>query len=107
MTQIFKTSPAALPIVRKRPRRIAITLLTILLTSIAAFASIFGSVRGIVHDPQHRPVQNAMVMLKARSVNALNVANRRVELDNSLTFVGFHWNNPRELYVELRYRFHY
>ena len=41
------------------------------------------------------------------SVNALNVANRRVELDNSQTFGGFHWNNPREVYVELRYRFHY
>ncbi|HYA25406.1 MAG TPA: TonB-dependent receptor [Terriglobales bacterium] len=41
------------------------------------------------------------------SVNALNVANRRVELDNSLTFGGFHWNNPREIYLELRYRFHY
>ncbi len=41
------------------------------------------------------------------SLNALNVANRRVELDNSQTFGGFHWNNPREIYVELRYRFHY
>jgi len=41
------------------------------------------------------------------AVNALNVANRRVELDNSLTFGGFHWNNPREIYVQLRYRFHY
>ena len=41
------------------------------------------------------------------SVNALNVSNRRVELDNSVTFGGFHWNNPREIYVELRYRFHY
>jgi outer membrane receptor protein involved in Fe transport len=41
------------------------------------------------------------------SVNAMNVANRRVELDNSVTFGGFHWNNPREIYVELRYRFHY
>jgi hypothetical protein len=41
------------------------------------------------------------------SVNALNVANRRVDLDNSQTFGGFHWNNPRELSVELRYRFHY
>ncbi len=41
------------------------------------------------------------------SVNALNVSNRRVELDNSLTFGGFHWNNPREIYVQLRYRFHY
>jgi hypothetical protein len=41
------------------------------------------------------------------SVNALNVANRRVLLDNSVTFGGFHWNNPREIYVELRYRFHF
>src|SRR3984885_13340491 len=41
------------------------------------------------------------------SLNAMNVANRRVELDNSVTFGGFHWNNPREIYVELRYRFHY
>jgi hypothetical protein len=41
------------------------------------------------------------------SLNALNVANRRVDLDNSQTFGGFHWNNPREVYVELRYRFHY
>jgi hypothetical protein len=41
------------------------------------------------------------------SLNAMNVANRRVELDNSVTFGGFHWNNPREIYVELRYKFHY
>ncbi len=41
------------------------------------------------------------------SLNGLNVANRRVELDNSVTFGGFHWNNPREIYAELRYRFHY
>ncbi len=41
------------------------------------------------------------------SLNAVNVANRRVELDNSVTFGGFHWNNPREIFVELRFRFHY
>ncbi len=41
------------------------------------------------------------------SLNALNVANRRIELDNSQTFGGFHWNNPREIFVELRYRFRY
>jgi TonB dependent receptor/Carboxypeptidase regulatory-like domain/TonB-dependent Receptor Plug Domain len=38
---------------------------------------------------------------------ALNVANRRVLLDNSLTFGGFHYNDPREIYVEFRWRFHY
>jgi len=41
------------------------------------------------------------------SLNALNVANRRVLLDNSLTFGGFHFNDPRQIYVEFRYRFHY
>jgi hypothetical protein len=41
------------------------------------------------------------------SVTALNVANRRVQLDNSLTFGGFHWNDPREIYGEFRYRFKY
>jgi Carboxypeptidase regulatory-like domain/TonB dependent receptor-like, beta-barrel/TonB-dependent Receptor Plug Domain len=41
------------------------------------------------------------------SVTALNVANRRVLLDNSLTFGGFHYNDPRQIYVQFRYRFHY
>ena len=41
------------------------------------------------------------------SANALNVANRRVQLDNSLTFGGFHWNDPRQIYGEFRYRFNY
>jgi hypothetical protein len=39
------------------------------------------------------------------SINSVNVANRRVLLDNSLTFGGFHYNDPRQLYAELRYRF--
>jgi outer membrane receptor protein involved in Fe transport len=41
------------------------------------------------------------------SVNGLNVTNTRVELDNSVTFGGFHWNSPREIYGEVRYRFHF
>ena len=41
------------------------------------------------------------------SLTALNVANRRVEEDNSLTFGGYHWNLPREIYVQVRFRFHY
>jgi hypothetical protein len=41
------------------------------------------------------------------SVTLLNVTNRHLLLDNSLTFDGFHWNNPREIYAEVRYRFHY
>jgi outer membrane receptor protein involved in Fe transport len=38
---------------------------------------------------------------------ALNAGNRRVLLDNSLTFGGFHFNDPREIYVEFKWRFHY
>jgi outer membrane receptor protein involved in Fe transport len=43
----------------------------------------------------------------AVSMTALNVANTRVQLDNSLTFGGFHWNEPRQIYVEFRYKFNY
>jgi Carboxypeptidase regulatory-like domain/TonB dependent receptor/TonB-dependent Receptor Plug Domain len=41
------------------------------------------------------------------SATSLNVANRRIQLDNSLTFGGFHWNDPRQIYGEFRYRFNY
>lgn len=41
------------------------------------------------------------------SLTATNIANRRVLLDNSLTFGGFHYNAPRMVYGQLRYRFHF
>jgi outer membrane receptor protein involved in Fe transport len=41
------------------------------------------------------------------SVTASNVGNTRALLDNSLTFGGFHYNDPRQIYGELRYRFHF
>jgi hypothetical protein len=41
------------------------------------------------------------------SVTALNVANRHLLIDNSLTFGGVHYNDPREIYAQLRWRFHY
>jgi Carboxypeptidase regulatory-like domain/TonB-dependent Receptor Plug Domain len=41
------------------------------------------------------------------SVTSTNVTNRRVLLDNSLTFGGFHFNDPRQIYGEFRWRFHY
>ena len=41
------------------------------------------------------------------SLSATNVANRRVLLDNSFTFGGTHFLNPREIFVQVRYRFHY
>jgi outer membrane receptor protein involved in Fe transport len=41
------------------------------------------------------------------SVQGINVANRRVLLDNSFTFGGTHYLNPREVFVQVRYRFQY
>ena len=41
------------------------------------------------------------------SVTALNIFNSHLLVDNSLTFGGTHFNSPREIYAELRYRFHY
>jgi len=40
-------------------------------------------------------------------LNATNIANTRVLLDNSLTFGGFHENDPRQIYGEVRYHFHF
>ncbi len=37
-----------------------------LLLGTAASATIFGSLRGMVHDPQHRPVEGTMVMMRAK-----------------------------------------
>jgi outer membrane cobalamin receptor len=75
------------------------------------YGSGFTDSGGPAHLPQHTTFD--LTLGKdfgeriSASVNALNVANRHLLLDNSLTFGGFHWNNPREIYVELRYRFHY
>ncbi len=44
------------------------TVLLILALSLSALANDYGAIRGVVHDPQHRPVQGAMVMLKAKVV---------------------------------------
>ena len=43
----------------------------------------------------------------AVSVNALNINNSHLLTDNSLTFGGFHYDNPREVYVQVRYKFRY
>ncbi len=41
------------------------------------------------------------------SVTAVNVTNHRVLLDNSITIGGFHYNDPRMLAAEVKYRFHF
>jgi len=41
------------------------------------------------------------------SLNSTNVLNSRFLLDTSNTFGGTHTVNPRQIYLEARYRFHY
>src|SRR5258707_535862 len=38
-----------------------------MLLATIANATIFGAVRGIIHDPQHRPVEGTMVMIRSTS----------------------------------------
>lgn len=48
-------------------RFIAFILLPALLAPLQIFASVFGTVKAIVHDPQHRPVQGAQVEVQSRT----------------------------------------
>ncbi|HEX5410375.1 MAG TPA: TonB-dependent receptor [Terriglobia bacterium] len=65
--------------------------------------------------PAHLPAHTTLGLSVGKSfgkdwslaVNALNVANRRYLLDSSNTFGGTHYAYPREVYVEMRYRFHF
>jgi len=41
------------------------------------------------------------------SLTVLNVTDKHLLIDNSLTFDGFHWNYPRQIYAALYYRFGY
>jgi len=41
------------------------------------------------------------------SANAVNIGNTRYLLDTSNTFGGTHFVNPRQIYGEVRYRFHF
>ena len=66
-------------------------------------------------DPDHLPGHTMFDVTAGKefgerfslSVTALNVANRHLLIDNSVTFGGFHYNSPREIYAQLRWRFHY
>ena len=48
-------------------RSLAIITLLALFAYLPAFASVFGTVKAIVHDPQHRPVQGAQVEVQSRT----------------------------------------
>jgi outer membrane receptor protein involved in Fe transport len=65
--------------------------------------------------PSHLPAYTVLDLAVGKSfgeavslqVTALNVANHRYLIDNSNTFGGTHWANPREVAVQMKYRFHY
>ncbi|MGC2232534.1 MAG: carboxypeptidase regulatory-like domain-containing protein, partial [Candidatus Acidiferrum sp.] len=46
-------------------KRMLLFVGVVFLSAGGVFASIFGTVRGIVHDPQHRPIEGATVKLKS------------------------------------------
>src|SRR4029077_7524075 len=47
---------------------VAVPLILLLVsTTPSALAAAFGTIRGIVHDPQHRPVAGATVVVKAKA----------------------------------------
>src|SRR6202789_3489355 len=46
-------------------RRVVLALFVLLLPASFAWASIFGTVQGIVHDPEHRPIAGARIELHA------------------------------------------
>lgn len=79
------------------------------------YGSGFTDGEAVPGGPQHLPGHTTFDLSLGKklgenlsaSVTALNAANRHLLIDNSLTFGGFHYNNPREIYVELRWRFHY
>jgi outer membrane receptor for ferrienterochelin and colicin len=74
------------------------------------YGSGFTDSGGPAHLPGHTTVNVSLGKSLSEKVSvavtALNLANSHLLIDNSLTFGGTHFNNPREAYGELRYRFH-
>ena len=75
------------------------------------FGSGFLNGNGPAHLPPHstfdlsigRPFRKDWTI----SANSVNVGNARYLVDTSSTFGGTHYINPRQVYLEVRYRFHY
>ncbi len=75
------------------------------------FGSGFLNGNGPAHLPPHSTFDLALGKRFGEnwsaSVNAVNISNTRYLLDTSNTFGGTHYSNPRQIYGEVRYRFHY
>ena len=76
-----------------------------------SFGSGFLDGDGPSHLPAHATFDLALGKSFGESVSltftAQNITNTRYLLDNSNTFGGTHFNLPRQLSMELRYRFHF
>jgi outer membrane receptor protein involved in Fe transport len=74
-----------------------------------------GFTNGTSETPAHLPGHTTFDLSLSKSLGenvtlsltALNLANRRFLLDNSPTFGGTHYADPRQIYAQVRYRFHY
>jgi outer membrane receptor protein involved in Fe transport len=79
------------------------------------YGSGFTNGNAVPPEPDHLPGHTTFDVTVGKNfgerfsvgISGINVANRRVLLDNSFTFGGTHYLNPREIFVQLRYRFHY
>lgn len=75
------------------------------------YGSGFADNNGPAHLPGHTTLDLMLGKNVGRkcsvSVSALNVANRRFLVDNSLTFGGTHFADPRQVFVQVKYRFRY
>jgi outer membrane receptor protein involved in Fe transport len=86
----------------------------------AAFASAnvsvsSGASNGSGEPPSHLPgyvelnlsAGKAFTPNLSASLTVLNVTDRHLLTDNSLTFGGVHWNDPRQVYAQIHYKFGY
>jgi hypothetical protein len=63
--------------------------------------------------PQHLAANNTVDLAMSKSVGErwtlgltlINIADHRFLIDNSNTFGGTHWSEPRQVIGEVRYRF--
>jgi outer membrane receptor protein involved in Fe transport len=80
-------------------------------TPSVSFGSGFVNGNGPAHLPPHTTADLALGKSFGEkwsfSLNGTNVLNSRYMLDTSNTFGGTHTVNPRQIYFEVRYRFHF
>src|ERR1700723_4643010 len=61
-------------------------VMQVLLFATIAHATVFGKIQGIVHDPQHRPIAGATVVLKATT--SAFTQSTQTDADGQFTFTA-------------------